>query len=148
MIKKDKKYLPLRIISPGLKQNVNVFQASWYIQVPLVALCLALQWSTESREAEISAASPGYQRETSFVNSSPTVSRLYSWLAALVCTTTLFTSNLCTAFSWCPLHLLVCVLKLQTQSGTIHRDAVFSQIHTYTHSQQHIKDLGTYTTNL
>lgn len=51
--------------------------------MPLVAQCLALQWCAESSGAEISAASPGYQRETSFVNSSPTVSRLHSWLTAL-----------------------------------------------------------------
>lgn len=48
-----------------------------------MAQCLALQWCAESSRAEISAASPGYQRETSFVNSSPTVSRLHSWLTAL-----------------------------------------------------------------
>lgn len=48
-----------------------------------MARCLALQWCAESSRAEISAASPGYQRETSFVNSSPTVSRLHSWLTAL-----------------------------------------------------------------
>lgn len=48
-----------------------------------MARCLALQWYAKSSRAEISAASPGYQRETSFVNSSPTVSRLHSWLTAL-----------------------------------------------------------------
>lgn len=48
-----------------------------------MAQCLALQWCTKSREAEISAALLGYQRDTSFVNSSPTVSRLHSWLATL-----------------------------------------------------------------
>lgn len=46
-------------------------------------LCLTLQWCAESREAEITAVLPGYQRDTSFVNSSPTVSRLHSWLATL-----------------------------------------------------------------
>ena len=51
--------------------------------MPLLGRCLALQWCAESCGAEISAASPGYQRETSFVNSSPTVSRLHSWLTAL-----------------------------------------------------------------
>lgn len=50
--------------------------------MPLVAACLALQWCAESSGAEISAASPGYQRETFFVNSSPTVSSLHSWLTA------------------------------------------------------------------
>lgn len=47
-----------------------------------MAACLALQWCAESSGAEISAASPGYQRETFFVNSSPTVSSLHSWLTA------------------------------------------------------------------
>lgn len=51
--------------------------------MPLVARCLALQWCAESSGAEISAATRRYQRETSFVNSSPTVSRLHSWLTAL-----------------------------------------------------------------
>lgn len=50
--------------------------------MPLVAQCLALQWCAESGGAEISAESPGYQRETSFENSSPTVSSLHSWLTA------------------------------------------------------------------
>lgn len=115
-----------------------------------MARCLALQWSAKSREAEISAASPGYQRETSFVNLPPTVSRLYSWLAALLCTTALFTFSLRSAhlslciFSWCPLHHFVSVLKLlQTQSGEMHADTVFR----CTLSQQHIKALGTHTRN-
>lgn len=54
--------------------------------MPLVARCLALQWCAESSGAEISAATRRYQRETSFVNSSPTVSRLHSWLTALCVT--------------------------------------------------------------
>lgn len=51
-----------------------------------MARCLALQWCAESSGAEISAATRRYQRETSFVNSSPTVSRLHSWLTALCVT--------------------------------------------------------------
>lgn len=54
--------------------------------MPLVARCLALQWCAESSGAEISAATLEYQRETSFVNSSPAVSRLHSWLTALCVT--------------------------------------------------------------
>lgn len=106
-----------------------------------MARCLALQWSAESREAEISAASLGYQRETSFVNSSPTVSRLYNWLAALVCTTALFTFSLRSAhlslciFSWCPVHHLVSVLKLQTQSGKIHADTAAHKSIRHTHNK-------------
>lgn len=54
--------------------------------MPLVARCLALQWCAESSGAEISAATQRYQRETSFVKSSPTVSGLHSWLTALCVT--------------------------------------------------------------
>lgn len=51
-----------------------------------MARCLALQWCAESSGAEISAATQRYQRETSFINSSPTVSGLHSWLTALCVT--------------------------------------------------------------
>lgn len=51
-----------------------------------MARCLALQWCAESSGAEIRVATQRYQRQTSFVNSSPTVSGLHSWLTALCVT--------------------------------------------------------------
>lgn len=63
------------------KLNVNVFQALRYISaisgtVLSTTMVCREQWSRD--QCSVS----GYQRETSFVNSSPTVSRLHSWLTA------------------------------------------------------------------
>lgn len=59
-----------------------------------MARCLALQWCAESSRAEISAASPGYQRETSFckfISHCEQASQLVNGAAR---TTALFTHSL------------------------------------------------------